>query len=671
MGEILDYFKKKKNLANLLLLGILILGLPMGVSLVRQQQIIIQSRATAEPIRFTGEGVTYNDTNKIWTATSTQVSLVLTSPLGPAAAGSSSQTVKSKDSSPMVLWPQSLVETAYAADTWYGCSAWTQDCKECGADSNHPNELWCDFECTACGKVNEGACGDEKQCGLVSDPSSAPNESCIWGGWQKCGNSPITYCPTDVCASCLLNQADTKKDGRFLDIYRDQGGWEAEKCDVQTDIMHNWCSVANPTQCNELKNGVCAGQCGVWGCSGDPCSDCIIQKGPNDPYVDPDSSSLLVFYKKNNPEVDGHPRWDTNCGTGQIEIVNDWCTNLNPGHCESIKNNECDLSCNRVVPASVTTDSYRLAEDPNNFNSTLPWLPYADGMTVPHDFRSSGQKSIFVQFKDSNENTGGCGGADKAQPCQANITILGAVASSATSQLSLGAKVFCRAPSNHDTDNVDLILAGNFVEGKKISQEVTIDKDGVVKKLAQKLQEGKEYTVSLKAPMSLRRNIKFIAGSDFTNISGFVLPVGDIFPVDGGDGIINSLDKAELNRQWIISRDAGNRSGDFNQDGRVNSVDWACMRYDFGKSNDDEPTVPLPASSTDSSSSASGATASPSPNPGAAGGFCGGIAGIECVSGYTCQLDGSNPDAADVGGKCIPVLSSPSSSASPSASPLP
>jgi len=33
----------------------------------------------------------------------------------------------------------------------------------------------------------------------------------------------------------------------------------------------------------------------------------------------------------------------------------------------------------------------------------------------------------------------------------------------------------------------------------------------------------------------LRRNFSFTAGSGTINIPNFVLPVGDIFPVDGGD----------------------------------------------------------------------------------------------------------------------------------------
>ncbi|MBI2330511.1 hypothetical protein HYU94_03895 [Candidatus Daviesbacteria bacterium] len=163
---------------------------------------------------------------------------------------------------------------------------------------------------------------------------------------------------------------------------------------------------------------------------------------------------------------------------------------------------------------------------------------------------------------------------------------------SAITQLSLGARVFCRAPSSGDTDNVDLVLAEAFAGGKKTKQKVRIDKDGVIGGLNQKLESGKKYKISLKAPKSLRKTVEFTAGDGTTNVPNFILPVGDISPADGGDGSINASDKSELNRQWIIAGSGSGRTGDFNSDGRVNSIDWACMRYDFGSVDDAEPVAP-------------------------------------------------------------------------------
>lgn len=174
---------------------------------------------------------------------------------------------------------------------------------------------------------------------------------------------------------------------------------------------------------------------------------------------------------------------------------------------------------------------------------------------------------------------------------------------SSISLLSLGAKVFCRMPSNHQTDNVDLVLVGAYEGGTRVKQKVSIDKEGIIQGLNQKLESGRNYKLSIKAPKALRRAGEFTAEEGVTIVPNFILPVGDIFPLDGGDSSINSFDKAELNRQFVIAQDACGRSGDFNKDCRVNSIDWACMRYDFGKPEDPEP---VPGSSP---------TPTPSPRP--------------------------------------------------------
>src|SRR3990172_9539806 len=80
MSDFLDFLKNKKNLINLLLLGILVLALPLGVDLIRKQQII-KSRAIADPIVFVGDNVEQKDGK--WIAKDPQISLELTSPLGP------------------------------------------------------------------------------------------------------------------------------------------------------------------------------------------------------------------------------------------------------------------------------------------------------------------------------------------------------------------------------------------------------------------------------------------------------------------------------------------------------------------------------------------------------------------------------------------------------------
>ncbi len=185
------------------------------------------------------------------------------------------------------------------------------------------------------------------------------------------------------------------------------------------------------------------------------------------------------------------------------------------------------------------------------------------------------------------------------------------------STLALGAKLFCQQPASHQTDNVDLTLVEAFAGGGRFNQKVTIDKDGIVSGLTRRLESGKDYVLSIKAPRSIRRNVPFRAGDGITNVPNFVLWVGDIFPADGGDGKINSLDKRELNNQWSVTSDARGRSGDFNQDGRVNSIDWACMRVSMvdseGRGDEPEPNPGIQPSPIPSSSPAVGPAASASP----------------------------------------------------------
>lgn len=185
------------------------------------------------------------------------------------------------------------------------------------------------------------------------------------------------------------------------------------------------------------------------------------------------------------------------------------------------------------------------------------------------------------------------------------------------SALALGAKVFCRAPSNHQTDNIDLVLAEASSGGSVTRQKVTIDKEGIISGLTQKLEAGKEYNLSLKASRSLRRTVSFKAGEGITNItnndfSAFILPVGDIFQPDGGDGRINIFDRLELVRQWSITKAVTGRTGDFNRDTRINSVDWTCMKNDFNCADDPEAVAGSPMSF---SHVCSGESPSPSPNP--------------------------------------------------------
>lgn len=173
-------------------------------------------------------------------------------------------------------------------------------------------------------------------------------------------------------------------------------------------------------------------------------------------------------------------------------------------------------------------------------------------------------------------------------PCQVN-----------TSLLALGAKIFCRDEGQFEVPNVKVTIYEQTENGAitKVDENTKIDDNGTIKNLKTILTPDRNYAVSIKAPNSLRRNAYFTASEGTTTIdaedgSNFILPIGDIAPVSGPDGTINSVDRAELVRQWKINdtENAKTLTADFNRDLRVNSFDWACMQYDINEKDDPPPT---------------------------------------------------------------------------------
>jgi hypothetical protein len=199
-----------------------------------------------------------------------------------------------------------------------------------------------------------------------------------------------------------------------------------------------------------------------------------------------------------------------------------------------------------------------------------------------------------------------------------------------TTLISLGARLFCREPGKFDLSGVKITLVDE--NGNKVDEEVTVDSAGIIKNLKTKLQVGKLYAISVKAPYSLRKNAQFTAASGTNVISPddgkpFILPVGDIAPVILQDGKINTLDRSEIVRQWSILGTT-TKSGDFNRDTKVNSIDWACMRYDFNAEDEAIPSraqlsspSPVPSFAPSASvGSSPAASVSVSPSPQASGG---------------------------------------------------
>ena len=157
-------------------------------------------------------------------------------------------------------------------------------------------------------------------------------------------------------------------------------------------------------------------------------------------------------------------------------------------------------------------------------------------------------------------------------------------------QISLGAKLFCHLPNKHAATNVRVSIAEEATgsataSAKPVREVVTIDTHGLLQGLRTKVQEGKQYKLAIKVPGGLRKTVEFTAASGTTVVPNLTLPVGDIFPVGGGDGKIDAFDLSALFRQWTLGASGAGRDSDFNGDNRVNSIDYACMREHFGQSD--------------------------------------------------------------------------------------
>ena len=290
-----------------------------------------------------------------------------------------------------------------------------------------------------------------------------------------------------------------------------------------------------------------------------------------------------------------------------------------------------------------------------------------------------------MQWKNTEVKTGKLGipetGTDFPITLTTSQGLSASVVCSSVSQLSLGAKLFCPQVTPRDITGVEVTIVEATTSGKTFKETATLSKSGVISPLKTQLVEGMGYRVGIKVPKSVRRVVEFIAARDTTNVDITPsrtnrLALGDIFPLDGGDGVINSADKSQMNREWVIDKSAktsDERAADLNIDTLVNSFDWSCMRQDFGAEDDPLPqagplnastvstftpnvttnpsTSPSPVSSSTPTSTASPApsptpTPTPSFTPGAvdqdSDTYQAGPIGQDCPNGKKCDCDDSN-----------------------------
>lgn len=315
------------------------------------------------------------------------------------------------------------------------------------------------------------------------------------------------------------------------------------------------------------------------------------------------------------------------------QIINDW---QSPGtrtiYVKFLTNNGQDLVVNRTVELvppdpQIRAVSCNLSAD--NKSLAVVVRGYDFGSQNTGRITLNGSALNVTQWKTNQSSSkgsdlivGNLPGTSSSQNYQVELfradgAYTTAQCSVGVTTLNLGAKIACRPPTAPAISNVDLSIADSFdvrdgVKGKVTKTKVTVSPDGTVNGLNSILQTCNYYKLSIKAPYSLRRDVDFQAADGSTVIPDFKLPIGDIFPTNGGDGKINSFDVAELLRQWSASpatvraqstatdsattsqsstsTSASGRSADFNLDGVVNSFDFACLVSSFNQESDPELT---------------------------------------------------------------------------------
>lgn len=159
-----------------------------------------------------------------------------------------------------------------------------------------------------------------------------------------------------------------------------------------------------------------------------------------------------------------------------------------------------------------------------------------------------------------------------------------------TTTVEFTAKVSCRPSGDFSASDVSIAVTEATSGAKPIIRtKIRLDKGGTPPSdFVPVLEKAKKYNLLIKAPKTVARKVEFTTQDGSNVLSTIILPIGDIAPAGNSDGKINALDKSELVREWSTSGDTA-KPGDFNMDGRVNSMDWSCMRENINK--EDEGTL--------------------------------------------------------------------------------
>lgn len=152
------------------------------------------------------------------------------------------------------------------------------------------------------------------------------------------------------------------------------------------------------------------------------------------------------------------------------------------------------------------------------------------------------------------------------------------------SSVDFTTRIQCRTPDKAVNDELDIkIFDASSTSTTPIPRanntKPKLDAQGKPQNFQAQLEASKPYVIIVKAPGTLARKLLVPASSNRIIDQTLVLPVGDISGSGQDsipDGVVNVLDRNTLGQQWSIGVDVV-RSGDFNKDKRVNSIDYSCM----------------------------------------------------------------------------------------------
>jgi len=125
----------------------------------------------------------------------------------------------------------------------------------------------------------------------------------------------ISNCGVE-CSGCVLG---TRRD--ILPVFS-TWGWNTS-CRYHQRIVEEWCNI-DPVGCHDVMNESCPKKCR--NLCGNTCTHCILEE----------RDDILPAF--------GSWGWSTRCNK-RNDIVKEWCDNLDPGACGSVKAKECKLRC--------------------------------------------------------------------------------------------------------------------------------------------------------------------------------------------------------------------------------------------------------------------------------------------------------------------------------------